>query len=113
MTYSLIDAVQRAAEYPDTWEPCDTSELSEGQFVKLVFVSPVPLPSPFCPAHTIDTERMWVLIREIKEDGTLVGVLDNNPAAFPADVLKLGDTVTFERKNICAKLDPPKPGKTH
>lgn len=113
MTYSLADAVQRAAEYPDTWESCDTSELSEGQFVKLVFVSPVPLRSPFYSGHMLDSERMWVQISEIKEDGTLVGVLDNNPVAFPADVLKLGDTVTFERKNICAKIAPPKPGKTH
>ena len=111
MTYTLIDAVQRAADNPDTWEDCDRNAV-EGQHVKLGFVSPTPLTSPFHPDHTINTERMWVKVITVKGD-TLIGVLDNKPAAFPKNVLKLGDTVVFERKNICAMMPAPEPETVH
>lgn len=91
MNYQLIDVEERNKKHPDTfWIPSleDRTDIDVGQWVKLIF-----------QGKEI-TERMWVKVTNIV--GSLVGTLDNDPAALP---ITHGDSIDFEPKHIMDILD--------
>lgn len=66
----LVDCRERAAESPDTFDVPSAAEIGgihPGLHVKLFFEG-----SEF-------VERMWVIVKDVKPDGTFTGTIDNDP----------------------------------
>jgi hypothetical protein len=99
--YYLEDAVWRAQYrddvHPPSKKPRDNLEV--GTYVKLLF--------RFAPedAERRDkqTERMWVVVTDIDEDGNYIGTLDNDP--HHSDTLSSGDTIHFHPLHVMEILD--------
>ena len=91
-SYSLANAVELAAEHPDTFElprPQDIAELTVGGLVKLIFL---PAGGKGMP------ERMWVQVTGV-DAFAYTGTLSNHPLTLP---LRHGDEVKFATQNIIA-----------
>lgn len=98
--FYLEDAVWMS-QYRDDVNP-PTEEIREslvvGQYVKLLF----RFRAENASREDNDTERMWVLITELDNDGFYVGTLENDPQHN--DVLKYGDTIRFHPLHIMTVL---------
>ena len=94
--YVLVDAQQQHAAHPDTfWVPdlAAIAKLCEGSYVKLIFRR----------SRNPVGERMWVKIQGAT-GRKYIGTLQNNPFVL-ADVLAVGDTVSFEARHIIGIMD--------
>ncbi len=101
--YKLLDGVQMNSNYPTTFEiPSNKDKLAVevGKYVQVGF------------HYSKCTERMWVIVDENGgKEGTWYGILDNDPARIPPDVLKYEDRVCFQAKHILKTNLPPMPAK--
>lgn len=94
-SWSLVNADELAAEYKYTFykPPRELIEkISVGEVVKLIFR--FESDDPEAPG----AERMWVLVEEIRKDGTFKGRLDNDPKYIQD--LKSDDPVIFSACHI-------------
>lgn len=86
-TWELACGESLAAMHPDTFHLPSTREgVGAGDYVKLIFAN---LDAP--------GERMWVVVSDELEDGSLVGALDSYPHFTYLDH---GDAIRFERRHI-------------
>lgn len=94
--YYLEDAVWLAQYRDDVNPPPDEvrNNLSAETYVKLLF----RFRAEDAARQDNDTERMWVLITEVDEDGFYVGTLENDP--HHDRILKYGDTVHFHPVHV-------------
>lgn len=95
--YELVDGVEMNRAHPDTFEiPSDAEKQAAvslpGCYVKIGFIVEPR------------TERMWVCVERVNQDGTISGWLDNDPVV--AVMLKHGDRITFELRHILAVHRP-------
>lgn len=100
--FTLIDGVQRNAEYPTTFEiPTveDKASIEPGDYVKVGFER-----EDGCG------ERMWVKVSTALGRSQFTGQLDNDPILFPPTDLKCGDTVAFGAEHVLGILKPQKEG---
>jgi len=87
--YTLEDGEALHVSHPTTfWIPgeAERKSLKTGQIAKLIF-----------KGNTHCCERMWVIVTEVKSDGSYVGQLDNHPTCIRA---KAGDAVRFEPRHV-------------
>lgn len=101
----LVDAQRMHQEHPKTFfVPCNDAlkRLQPGDYVKIGFIHPKP-------EDQWDTERMWVCLTQVNPDGTLVGVLDNDPQLLRY-LLRHADVVHAKTSNVMAIM--PKPDLT-
>lgn len=98
--YYLEDAVWMSQYRDDVKPPTDEirNNLPEGVYVKLLF----RFRAENADRRDNDTERMWVLITEVDEDGFYVGTLENDP--HHDQVLKNGDTIHFHPVHVMSVL---------
>ena len=75
------------------------SNLSSETYIKLLF----RFAAEDADREDDQTERMWVLVSEIDEDGYYVGTLENDP--HHANTLACGDTIRFHPLHVMAILD--------
>ena len=88
----LVDVVEMSKNHPTTFILPSYDriiKLKKGATVKLGFIT---------EDEKVATERMWVIIKMIREDGSFIGALDNDP--FILKHLVFEDYVKFEAKNI-------------
>lgn len=88
----LVNAIERHREYPNTFEiPLqeDINAIKPGDFAKI------------CTGD----ERFWVMITQLKEDGKIVGKIDNHLLFTDNHNLSFGDYVSFYPENIFAILN--------
>jgi hypothetical protein len=91
--YTLTNGEERHAEHPDSfWMPPrrDRETLKPGALVKCIFDSPK------------GAERMWIIIKAVRDDGTYLGRLNNIP--FWID-LKLDDPISFRPEHVIEIFD--------
>jgi hypothetical protein len=106
--WELDSAERRHAESPDTFWIPDRSEreqLQPGQAAKLLFV----IEADDDGAAVTNTERMWVLVTELNQDG-YIGILDSQPASIePSDdvYLIMGAEVPFRAEHVIDIATPP------
>ena len=93
--YYLEDAAlyENLVELPDE---ADRERCREGDFAKLVF----RFSAEDAPRQSLECERMWAIIDEVRDDGYYIGRLDNDPLQH--DAIQSGDKVTFSRVHIIA-----------
>lgn len=92
VNYILIDGEERNREAPETFRIPTLDErkkLRVGDWAKCMFHDPSLSPP--------NLERMWVKVTELKDDGSYVGVLDNDPVLMKIDC---GDRIEFEPKHV-------------
>ena len=97
--YYLEDA-HWLSEFMTDINPPDEEQretLSPGQYVKLVF----RFAAEDAKRTDLESERMWVQIVEIDEEGNYTGTLENEPLH---DAAKLGDVIHFHPLQI-AEID--------
>jgi uncharacterized protein YegJ (DUF2314 family) len=93
ITYAIDNSEETAAEFPDTFyipPRIERESVEEGTIVKLVF--------RFETESEAFVERMWVIVKERKKDGSFVGVLDNDPNC--TDEIQSGLEVSFGPEHI-------------
>ncbi len=98
-SWELDSALRRHELHPDTFEIPLKQELAElrvGDLVKLLFLFPGKDESG---TDAVRCERMWVTIEQIS-DSDYVGRLESQPTL--SNVLKLRDTIRFERRHIAS-----------
>jgi len=104
-SWHLADAEVIAAENPFTFSKPSKAcvdLVQPGDFVKLIFNINEP------SSHGPCGERMWVCVSRRLEDGSLEGLLDNDPQ-FIAD-LAIGMPVAFDHRHvIMAPYEDPVP----
>ena len=98
--YYLEDAVWMSQCRDDVNPPPEEirDNLSVGTYVKLLFRFAAEEDN----RHDYDTERMWVLITALDNDGNYLGTLENDPNHN--DVLSCGDTIHFHSLHVMAVL---------
>ena len=92
VTFTLDDGEELHKQFPDTFEIPEKDlrqNLKKGNIVKLVFLIKDKTNS--------QTERMWVIVDEVKENG-YSGTLNNDP--YCTDKIKSGLKVNFEAKHV-------------
>lgn len=90
-TWELEDVEKIVKLYPYTYYQPSLAllkTLKVGELVKLTFVY----------AEDVASERMWVKIKEIKDDFSFIGNLRNQLSS--SDVLLVDDEISFEAKHI-------------
>lgn len=99
--YYLEDAVWLAQYRDDVNPPSEEirEKLSIGTYAKL----PFRFRAENDERRDFDTERMWVLVTEIDDDGYYAGTLENDPQHN--GVLKPGDTIHFHPLHVMEVLD--------
>lgn len=75
------------------------NSLPVGTYVKLLF----RFAGEKAERKDNETERMWVLVTGVDDNGYYVGTLENDP--HHADVLNCGDTIHFHSSHVAAILD--------
>ena len=98
--YYLEDAVW-ISQYRDDVKPPSAEireSLSSGTYVKLLF----RFRAEDADRQDNNTERMWVLISGLDDDGYYVGTLENDPEHN--DIVKHGDTVHFHPLHVMQVL---------
>lgn len=98
MLYSLLDCKKMNIENPTTFEVPSVDEIDQikiGDSVKLIFIYPEPIQSPF---GLTDSERLWVNVISIEQD-SFQGLLDNSPL-HPA--LQTNMVVNFASNHIAS-----------
>ncbi|TWU05545.1 DUF2314 domain-containing protein [Stieleria varia] len=80
-------------------ESNELDDLSVGEYVKLLF----RFAAEDAERNDHETERMWVLITDLDDDGYYVGTVENDPHHF--DKLKCGDTISFHPLHVMAVLE--------
>ena len=89
----LDDAEATAAEFPSTFfipSRPEREAVTEGKLVKLVFRLETE--------SEAFVERMWVIVKERKNDGSFLGILDNDPTC--TEEIQSGLEVTFGPEHI-------------
>ena len=92
VSFTLDDGEELHRQFPDTFEIPEKSlrqNLKKGNIVKLVFLIKDETNS--------QTERMWVIVDEVKKNG-YSGTLNNDP--YCTDKIKSGLKVNFEAKHV-------------
>jgi uncharacterized protein YegJ (DUF2314 family) len=105
---TLLDGVQRNAEFPATFHipsDADKAAVQPGDFVKVGFVLGAG-------TDREASERMWVEVTGLFDHGDtsgFIGNLNNDPVFIP---IEDGDQVEFEARHMLAimKADTPKGG---
>lgn len=94
-SWTLRDSSETAREFKYTFfkpSEADIAQIKPGENVKLVFdFSSLDPEAP-------EAERMWVIVEQIRPDGTFVGSLDNTPRWIKD--LQPGDTIEFDARHI-------------
>ncbi len=75
------------------------NNLSLGTYVKLLF----RFAAEDAERADNQTERIWVLVTEIDEDGYYIGTLENDP--HHANTLACGDPIRFHPLHVMSILD--------
>lgn len=98
--YYLEDAIWMARYRDDVHPPSDElrSNLEVGTYVKLLF----RFAAEDARRQDRQTERMWVVVTDIDDDGNYIGSLDNDPHH---SVLAAGDTIHFHPLHVMQILD--------
>jgi hypothetical protein len=99
--YYLEDAIWMAQYRDDVRPPSEElrGNLEVGTYVKLLF----RLAAEDANRRDKQTERMWVLITEVDEDGNYIGTLENDP--HHSNTLTCGDTIHFHPLHVMEILD--------
>ncbi|MCA9265072.1 MAG: DUF2314 domain-containing protein [Planctomycetales bacterium] len=99
--YYLDDAVWLSKFRDDLDPPSEETRdnLSVGEYVKLLF----RFAAEDAERDDHETERMWVLITDLDDDGYYVGTVENDP--HHSDKLKCGDTISFHPLHVMAVLE--------
>ena len=90
------------AQYRDDVHPPSEElrgNLEVGTYVKLLF----RFAAEDAKRRDKETERMWVLITEVDEDGNYIGTLENDP--HHSNTLTCGDTIHFHPLHVMEILD--------
>lgn len=85
-TIRLVDARERARQYPGTFDvpsDKDLAQLAPGMLVKV----------------SDGSERFWVILEEVGAD-RLVGVIDNDLEGKAGHGLTAGGRIEFERRHV-------------
>lgn len=94
MKVTLQNAVERNAEYPESFQIPTQEEragVQPGAFAKCMFTDGKY------------TERMWIKVVRRNDDGTYAGELNNDPARL---ALKCGHALTFGPEHIIDLWEP-------
>lgn len=99
--YYLEDAIWISQYRDDVHPPSEElrSNLDVGTYVKLLF----RFAAEEAERQNNQTERMWVLVTDVDEDGNYTGTLENDP--HHADTLSCGDTIHFHPLHVMAILE--------
>ena len=94
--YYLEDAIWMAQYRDDVHPPSEElrGNLEVGTYVKLLF----RFAAEDAKRRDKETERMWVLITEVDEDGNYIGTLENDP--HHSNTLTCGDTIHFHPLHV-------------
>lgn len=93
--WTIRDSSEIARKFKYTFfkpSDADISRVKPGENVKLVFEH-----DPIDP-QVPQAERMWVLVEQIRPDGTFVGSLNNEPCYIKD--LRHGDGIEFDARHI-------------
>ena len=99
--YYLEDAIWMAQYRDDVRPPSEElrGNLKVGTYVKLLF----RFAAEDANRRDKQTERMWVLITEVDEDGNYIGTLEHDP--HHSNTLTCGDTIHFHPLHVMEILD--------
>jgi hypothetical protein len=99
--YYLEDAIWMAQYRDDVRPPSEElrGNLKVGTYVKLLF----RFAAEDANRRDKQTERMWVLITEVDEDGNYIGTLEHDP--HHSNTLTCGDTIHFHPLHVVEILD--------
>ena len=94
-SWKLRDSSETAREFKYTFfksSEIDIAQVKPGENVKLIFDFSSDDPD------AAEAERMWVLVDQVRKDGTFIGSLDNTPRWIKD--LHPGDTIEFDARHI-------------
>lgn len=99
--YYIEDAVWMAQYRDDVRPPSEElrDNLEVGTYVKLLF----RFAAEDSERRDKQTERMWVLVTDIDEDGNYIGTLENDP--HHSNTLACGDTIHFHPLHVMEILE--------
>ena len=99
--YYLEDAIWMTQYRDDVRPPSEElrGNLEVGTYVKLLF----RFAAEDANRRDKQTERMWVLITEVDEDGNYIGTLEHDP--HHSNTLTCGDTIHFHPLHVMEILD--------
>ena len=97
--YTLLDAQQRHAEHPETFDvptPAEIAAMRPGDHVKIG--------ATFTPTEGIDTERYWLLLNATTDGERFTGVVDNDLVYTAHHGLRYGDQLTVLSRHLMDTL---------